>query len=183
MPIPALLAPLLATLAQQGLSTLGNAILAKGKEVVEEKIGVKIPDDPAKLTPELLQQLQVRQMEHEEFLIDAGIRQRDQEIKEYAIQVEDTQDARARDVAMLQAGYRNSRANTMLGAAGVIVVGILAIAIWKSGLGEFEKGILTLILGRALGYIDQGFNFEFGTTRGSAKKDETIDKLSKGASR
>lgn len=180
MALPLLLAPLLAKLAESGLDMLGNAIMAKGKEVVEDKLGIKIPDDPAKLTPELLQQLQIRSMEHEEFLVDATIRQRDQEIKEYGIQVDDTKDARARDVAMMQAGYRNSRANAMLGAAGVLVVAILAIAIWKSPLGEFEKGILTLILGRCLGYVDQGFNFEFGTTRSSAKKDETIGKLSGG---
>lgn len=178
MPIPLLLAPLLAKLADSGLSMLGNAILAKGKEVVEDKLGVKIPDDPAKLTPELLQKLQIRQMEHEEFLIDAGIRQRDQEIKEYGIQVDDTRDARARDTAMLQAGYRNSRANAMLCGAGVVVIGILVCIVWASNMDDFQKSIITLILGRMLGYIDQGFNFEFGTTRSSGKKDDIIDKLS-----
>lgn len=177
MAIP-LLAPLLATLAQQGLSMVGNAILAKGRETVEEKLGVKIPDDPAKLTPELLQQLQIRQMENEEFLIDAGIRQRDQEIREYGIQVDDTRSARERDMMMMQAGYRNTRANNMLGAAGLAIIVILFVVIWNSPMDDFEKSILTLILGRCLGYIDQGFNFEFGTTRSSGKKDEIIDKLS-----
>lgn len=175
-----LLAPLLATLAQQGLSVLGNAIMAKGKDVIEEKIGVKIPDDPAKLTPELLQQLQIRQMEHEEFLIDAGIRQRDQEIREYGIQVDDTKSARERDTELLKSGYRNSRGNTMLGGAGLAVVVILFVVIYNSPMDDFEKSILTLILGRCLGYIDQGFNFEFGTTRSSGKKDDIIDKLTKG---
>ncbi len=183
MPLPLLLAPLLAKLASSGLDMLGNAIMAKGKEVVEEKLGVKIPDDPAKLTPELLQQLQIRSMEHEEFLVDAGIRQRDQEIKEYAIQVDDTRSARDRDTAMMQAGYRNSRANAMLASAGLLVIVITAAVIWHSELNEYAKGILTLVLGRALGYIDQGFNFEFGTTRSSAKKDETIGKLSNGSGR
>lgn len=177
MALPLLLAPLLAKLAESGLEMVGNAILSKGKEVVEEKLGVKIPDDPAKLSPEFLQQLQVRQMEHQEFLIDAGIRQRDQEIKEYAIQVDDTKDARSRDVAMMQAGYRNSRANLMLAGAGVLVVLILAVVVWGSAMDDYEKSIITLILGRMLGYIDQGFNFEFGTTRSSGKKDDIIDKM------
>jgi hypothetical protein len=180
VPIPLLLAPLLAKLAENGLDMIGNAIMAKGKEVVEEKLGVKIPDDPAKLTPELMQQLQIRQMEHQEFLIDAGIRQRDQEIREYEVQVDDTKSARDRDMVMMQAGYRNSRANAMLGGAGLAVVVILFVVVWNSPMDDFEKSILTLILGRMLGYIDQGFNFEFGTTRSSAKKDETIGKLSEG---
>ena len=180
MPLPLLLAPLLAKLAQEGLGMLGNAILAKGKDVVEDKLGVKIPDDPAKLTPELLQQLQIRTMEHEEFLIDATIRQRDQEIREYGIQVDDTKSARERDAEMMKAGYRNSRANTMLAGAGVAVVVILFLVIYNSPMDDFEKSILTLILGRVLGYVDQGFNFEFGTTRSSAKKDETIHKMTNG---
>ena len=41
MPIPALIAPLLA----QGLGLISNAVLAKGKEWVEEKTGVKL-DQP-----------------------------------------------------------------------------------------------------------------------------------------
>ena len=180
MPIPLLLAPLLAKLAENGLEMVGNAIMAKGKEVVEEKLGVKIPDDPAKISPELVQQLHIRKMEHEEFLIDAGIRQRDQEIREYEVQVDDTKSARERDMAMMQAGYRNSRANAMLAGAGVAVVVILFVVVWNSPMDDFEKSILTLILGRMLGYIDQGFNFEFGTTRSSAKKDETIGKLTGG---
>ena len=179
MPLPLLLAPLLAKLAEEGLGMLGNAILSKGKEVVEEKIGIKIPDDPAKLTPELLQELQVMTMKHEEFMVDAGIRQRDQEIKEYAIQVDDTKDARGRDVEMMKAGYRNSRANAMLSFAGLMVVAITFIVIWESNLNEYAKGILTLVLGRCLGYVDQGFNFEFGTTRSSGKKDDIIQSLSK----
>jgi len=76
-----LLAPLLSTLASNGLSMLAGAIQAKGKEVIEDKLGVQIPEEPSKLTPELLQELQVRTMEHEEFLIDAQIRKAGQEIE------------------------------------------------------------------------------------------------------
>tara|TARA_R110000868_G_scaffold218849_2_gene469668 strand:+ start:216 stop:743 length:528 start_codon:yes stop_codon:yes gene_type:complete len=86
----------------------------------------------------------------------------------------DTQDARARDAKLAEAGYRNSRANTMLAGAGLVVVGVLAVILWNSPIDEFVKATVSLVLGRALGYIDQGFNFEFGTTRSSGKKDDTI---------
>lgn len=181
MPLPiiaAVAAPYLMKLAENGLDMLVGAITSKGKEVVEEKLGVKIPEDPAKLTPELLAQLQIRSMEHEEFLVDASIRRRDQEIKEYGIQVEDTQDARARDIAMMQAGYRNTRANAMLLGAAVSIFCVMVLVVFWKELDDFQKATLSLILGRALGYIDQGFNFEFGTTRSSAKKDDIIHDLS-----
>ena len=40
---------LLGTLAENGLGLLSSAIQAKGKEVVENTLGIKIPDNP---TPE-----------------------------------------------------------------------------------------------------------------------------------
>lgn len=89
----------------------------------------------------------------------------------------DTQDARARDKALIESGYRNSRANAMLGIAGIIIIAILVLIVLRSPLDDYVKTTITLILGRALGYVDQGFNFEFGTTRGSAKKDDTINGL------
>lgn len=60
--IPALIAPLL----QQGLSLLGNAVLAKGKDWVEDKVGVKL-DEP--MTPEQVAKLKQAEMEHEEELM------------------------------------------------------------------------------------------------------------------
>ena len=41
------IAALLTTLAQNGLGLLSSAIEAKGKEVVENTLGVKIPDNPS----------------------------------------------------------------------------------------------------------------------------------------
>jgi hypothetical protein len=44
-----IVASLLGSLAENGLILLSSAIQAKGKEVVEKTLGVKIPDNP---TPE-----------------------------------------------------------------------------------------------------------------------------------
>ena len=60
----------------------------------------------------------------------------------------------------------------------VAVIVALVYAIWKDpSINEFMKGIVTLVLGRFLGYLDNIYSFEFGTTRGSQNKDSTIDKL------
>lgn len=173
MPIPAILAPVLIELARNGLGMLAGAIQAKGKKVVEEQLGVEIPDQAERLTPELLQQLQVKQMEHEEFLVNAQLEQQKMELADVA-------DARSRDAEIIKAtGERNKRADAMIAGAALIVIAILAVTVWGSGMDDYEKGLITLILGRALGYIDQAFNFEFGTTRNSKQKDEVIDRLSK----
>ena len=61
---------LLGTLAENGLGLLSSAIQAKGKEVVENTLGIKIPDNPTPADVEKLRQLQY---EHEERLIELGI--------------------------------------------------------------------------------------------------------------
>jgi hypothetical protein len=65
-----IVASLLGTLAQNGLGLLSSAIQAKGKEVVEKTLGVKIPDDPTPADVEKLRQLQY---DHEERLLELGI--------------------------------------------------------------------------------------------------------------
>ena len=63
-------AALLTTLAESGLGLLSSAIQAKGKQIVEEKLGVKISDNP---TPEEVVKLRQLQYDHEERLLELGI--------------------------------------------------------------------------------------------------------------
>jgi len=63
--------PLLSLLASQGLSLLSSAIQAKGKEVIEEKLGIDL--DKATQTEEGLLKLKQLELDHEEFLINANL--------------------------------------------------------------------------------------------------------------
>lgn len=63
-------ASLLTTLASNGLGLLSSAIQAKGKEVVENALGVKISDNPTDVEVSKLRQLQY---DHEERLLELGI--------------------------------------------------------------------------------------------------------------
>jgi hypothetical protein len=65
-----IVASLLGTLAQNGLGLLSSAIQAKGKEVVENALGVKISDNPTDAEVAKLRQLQY---DHEERLLELGI--------------------------------------------------------------------------------------------------------------
>lgn len=91
----------------------------------------------------------------------------------------DAQSARDRDVKLAQTGQRNHRADVMFLLAVVVTCGLVWI-IWRDpGINEYVKGIFTLVLGRFLGYLDNIYNFEFGTTRSNKMKDDTINNLTK----
>lgn len=91
----------------------------------------------------------------------------------------DVQSARARDTKITESGKRNIRAETMYILAVVMVLIILYLVWTTPHVNDFVKGVATLMLGRFLGYLDQIYNFEFGTTRNSRDKDVTIQQLTK----
>ena len=76
------------------------------------------------------------------------------------------------------AAYKSIRINVLLAIAYATILICLAIVVWQSGISEYAQGIVTLILGRFLGYTDQVYSFEFGTTRANKTKDDTISNLS-----
>jgi hypothetical protein len=91
----------------------------------------------------------------------------------------DRADARKRDAVFIQTGVRNVRADLMFVLAVAVICGLVWL-IWKDpGINEYVKGIFTLVLGRFLGYLDNIYNFEFGSTRASKAKDTTIENLSR----
>lgn len=92
-----------------------------------------------------------------------------------ALYLADVADARKRDVARAAHNYR---ADSMYILA-VTLIAALVYAVLSSDMDEYAKGIVTLVLGRFLGYLDNIYNFEFGTTRSSKVKDSTIENLTR----
>ena len=171
--IPALIAPLLS----QGLSLISNAVMAKGKDWIEEKTGVKL-DQP--LTEADALKLRQYEMDHEEELLRLRIEDNKIDLESFKEEVKDRGSARERDMEFIKRGVTNNRANVMFFLA-VVMVGLLVWIVWKDqNINEYVKGIFTLVLGRFLGYLDNIYSFEFGTTRGSKEKDETIKQLTGG---
>lgn len=74
-----ILGALLGTLAENGLGLLSSAIQAKGKDVVEKTLGIKIPDNPS---PEEVAKLRELQFQHEERLLELGIEKAKMELAE-----------------------------------------------------------------------------------------------------
>jgi hypothetical protein len=70
---------LVQTLAINGLSLLAGAVQAKGKEFIEKKTGVRIPDNPNQEDLIRLKQLEIEQ---EQLLLQYTLKQKELEIEE-----------------------------------------------------------------------------------------------------
>lgn len=87
--------PIVGTLLTEGLSLLGNAVLAKGKEFVEEKTGIKLEPN---MSEENILKLKQFELEHEEELQRLQIEDNKLEVELYKLQTADTANARDREL-------------------------------------------------------------------------------------
>ena len=71
--------PILATLISSGLTLLSSAIQAKGKEVIESKLGISL-DESVKSEDGLLRLKQL-ELTHEQYLLEASIKQSELELR------------------------------------------------------------------------------------------------------
>ena len=87
----------------------------------------------------------------------------------------DRQNARSRDVEMRKAGYRNTRADLMLGMAFTSFVALCVILyLGRLDLPGEIISIITMAIGAILKMIGDAFQFEFGSSRGSKEKDAAL---------
>lgn len=129
------LIPILSQLAASGMGVLAGAIQAKGKAVIEEKLGIKIPDDPAALTPELLQQLKMKEVEHEEFLINAQIEKAKIDIQAEADASKEVTSRWVADMASDNKLSKNVRPGTLIYLTIAITV-FAILSIWDLAVDE-----------------------------------------------
>ena len=158
MPIPALLAPLLA----QGLNLVANAAMVKGKEWVEEKTGVNL-DQP--LSAEDTLKLRQFEMDHEEELLRLRVEDKRLDLAD----VQSARDMNARINESANSTWLSKNIAAML-AMTVISCGFALLATTKDAdVRTAVVGLMTLVLG-----------FYFGSTSSSRAKDDAIRALSGG---
>lgn len=92
----------------------------------------------------------------------------------------DVQDARKRDTAIKVAGQRNKRADAIVACTYIGIVITILMSVFMTDLNEYAKGALSTLLGVLIADWKQITQFEFGSTRDSKVKNESINNLSKG---
>ena len=147
--IPAALQAILTPLLNNGLNLVANAVLAKGKKVVEEKLGVELKPD---MSPEDLARVQIAQMEHEEELLKLRLEEDKLDLAELEMRLKDTNDARQREV-QIATSDKAPLLNKII--TPVLALGILGLTFVLFGIVMFDntpveasrKDILIYVLG------------------------------------
>ena len=88
---------------------------------------------------------------------------------------EDRQDARKRDMALVQVGRQNFRADFMVLAAALGLAFCLgALALYRETLPGEAVGIISTIAGIFGSCLKDAYTFEFGSSRGSKDKEAAL---------
>ena len=152
-----ILAPILATLAANGLGMVADAVTKKGKEFVEEKLGIELTPDPS---PEAVQNWKIAAQQHERELL--------------AMAYGDTANARNMQVEALRQDDIFSKRFIYyfaifwsIFAAGYI--GFITFGTIPVDNQRFADTILGFLLGTVVATILQFF---FGSSMGSKDKDK-----------
>jgi hypothetical protein len=87
----------------------------------------------------------------------------------------DKESARSRDIAIINSGRRNKRADIMVVAAACgLIICLAVIGLYQNSLPGEAVGIISTIAGIFGSCLKDAYNFEFGSSRGSKEKDQTV---------
>lgn len=174
--IPAALLPIVQPLLANGLNLVANAVLAKGKKVVEDKLGVELKPD---MSPEDLVKVQMAQMEHEEELMRLRLEENKLDLTELEMRLKDTDSAREREVAIAtsdKAPLLNKVVTPVLALSILLLTFILfgVVMFDNTPVESSRKDILIYILGVLSAISTQIVSYYFGSSQGSKEKSEQL---------
>ena len=174
--IPAALAAILTPLLGNGLNLVANAVMAKGKDFVEKKLGVELKPD---MSPEDLAKIQIAQMQHEEELMRLRIEDDKLDLAELELRLKDTDSARDREV-QISTSDKAPLLNKIV--TPVLALSILLLTFVLFGVVMFNdtpveasrKDILIYILGVLSAIASQIVSYYFGSSAGSKEKTDAL---------
>jgi len=174
--IPAALLPIVKPLLANGLGLVANAVLAKGKKVVEDKLGVELKPD---MSPEDMAKIQMAQMEHEEELMRLRIEEDKLDLAELELRLKDTDSARDREVSIAtsdKAPLLNKIVTPVLALAILLLTFVLfgVVMFDNTPVESSRKDILIYVLGVLSAIATQIVSYYFGSSAGSKEKTEQL---------
>jgi len=174
--IPAALLPIVQPLLANGLNLVANAVLAKGKKVVEDKLGVQLKPD---MSAEDMAKVQIAAMEHEEELMRLRIEEDKLDLAELELRLKDVDSARDRETAIA-----TSKDAPLLNkiVTPVLALGVVALTFTLFGVVMFDntpveasrKDILIYVLGVLSAIATQIISYYFGSSQGSKEKTDQL---------
>ena len=176
MPIPAALLPILQPLLTNGLNLVANAVMAKGKKVVEEKLGVELKPD---MSSEDIVKVKIAEMEHEEELMRLRLEEDKLDLAELEMRLKDVDSARDREVSIAtskDAPLLNKIVTPVL-ALGVVGLTFILFAIVMfddTPVDASRKDILIYVLGVLSAIVTQIVSYYFGSSQGSKDKSDQL---------
>jgi hypothetical protein len=130
--------PLIQTLLQNGLGLVANAVMAKGKEWVEDKTGVKLAPD---MPPEQIAQLKIAEMQHEEELMRLRLEENKLDIEAFKAEASAVTDRWTADMASDSWLSKNIRPMTLI----AILAGYFLFAFMSAFGLEANESYVTLL--------------------------------------
>ena len=176
MPIPAALLPILQPLLSNGINLVANAVMAKGKDYVEKKLGVELKPD---MSPDEIIRLKTAEMEHEEELLRLRIEENKLDLAELEMRLKDTDSARDREVAIAtsdKAPLLNKIVTPVLALSILLLTFVLfgVVMFDSTPVESSRKDILIYILGVLSAIATQIVSYYFGSSQGSKDKGEQL---------
>ena len=168
--------PLVQTLLGNGLGLIANAVMAKGKQWVEEKTGVKLEPD---MPPEQIAQLKVAEMQHEEELMKLKLEENKLDLEELGMRLKDTGSARDREVQIAtskEAPLLNKVITPILALAILLItLALFSVVMFQEApVDSSRKDILIYILGVLSAISTQIVSYYFGSSQGSKDKSDQL---------
>ena len=179
--IPAALAAIVQPLLANGLGLVANAVLAKGKKVVEDKLGVELKPD---MSSEDLARVQIAAMEHEEELMRLRLEEDKLDLAELELRLKDVDSARDRETAIATSD-KAPLLNKIV--TPILALGLLTMTFTLFGVVMFDnnpveasrKDILIYVLGVLSAISTQVVSYYFGSSQGSKDKGEQLKEAMK----
>jgi hypothetical protein len=174
--IPAALSAILKPLLGSGLNLVANAVLAKGKDYVENKLGVELKPD---MTADEIIRLKSAEMEHEEELLRLKIEDDKLGLQELGMYLKDTESARDREVQIAtseKAPLLNKIVTPVLALSILLLTFVLfgVVMFDNAPVESTRKDILIYILGVLSAIASQIVSYYFGSSAGSKEKTEAL---------
>jgi len=159
-----IIASIISTLISNNLPRVADAVVNKGLDYVEDKLGLKLEPN---MTQEKIAEIALKAQQHEEFLEESSQK--------------NTADARAMNVSIQTSQFASTLAQNSAYILDFLIVSAAVICSWLAffqGVPAENKELVYMGLGSLWTMAGTVVNFHRGSSRGSQNKDAVIDKIS-----